>query len=102
MLIDPDADLSIGIIPQGTDILHSLLVWKIPLIVDDLMKIFLRRDFRRTPQNSFAAMDFLYAIDAIAVEGYRVSLIRTQRGKRPAHPSSNRRIEASHSRVFNP
>jgi len=74
-LLHPDADLSLSSLAHGADILRQLTLQRMPLFVDRALELFLARDKRRTPQNFFAALDLLFAVEAVEVSGYRIQRI---------------------------
>lgn len=77
-LFHPESDLSLNIVAHGADVLRFLHKQHEPVIGDDLLEDFLRRDNRRTPSVFFAALDFLYSLGAIRREGYRIVLDKSE------------------------
>jgi len=70
----PEADLSLNIMVLGADIIKSLKNRGDYLIVEDMMKSFLSKDNRRTPQSFFDAVTFLFALGIIEETNYKVRL----------------------------
>lgn len=58
----PEADLSLNIMVVGADIIKILIKSKDDMTVDTLIKKFLLKDNRRTPQLFFDTITFLYIL----------------------------------------
>ena len=63
-LLHPESDLSLSVVVMGAGILSELSK-KSPIMIDDLLALFLKQDKRRTLINFYATLEFLYTIDAI-------------------------------------
>ena len=68
-LLHPESDLSLYVVVMGAGILSELSK-KSPIMIDDLLALFLKQDKRRTLINFYATLEFLYTIDAIEHEHY--------------------------------
>jgi hypothetical protein len=73
ILPNPETDLSLSILFLGSDII-SLFPKSLKISIDDLLKNFLNRDKRRTPELFFDTLTFLYAIEIIDSKGYKLIL----------------------------
>lgn len=70
----PEADLSLNIMIVGADIIKILKDKKNYIIIDDLLKEFLIKDKKRTHTLFFDTVTFLYSLDLIAINNYKVRL----------------------------
>ena len=70
-LLHPESDLSLSVVVMGAGILSELSK-KSPIMIDDLLALFLKQDKRRTLINFYATLEFLYTIDAIEHEHYHI------------------------------
>lgn len=79
ILPHPDSNLSGNLMVVGADIIQLLSRAEMKdnfVLVDDLMRIFLKKNAKRNPEMFLHALTFLYAMDAIERKGYRIKLIR--------------------------
>lgn len=71
---EPESDLSLNIMVIAADIIRFLNKNKDYVLVDNVMKEFVKRDNRRTPEMFFNALTFLYSLDIIKEQGYKMRL----------------------------
>ncbi len=71
---EPESDLSLNIMVIAADIIRFLNKNKDYVLVDNAMKEFVKRDNRRTPEMFFNALTFLYSLDIIKEQGYKMRL----------------------------
>jgi len=72
----PESDLSLNIMVTAADIIKILKKRKEYVIVDDLMKNYLKEDSRRTPEMFFNAITFLFALGIVKEQNYKMRLTR--------------------------
>ena len=72
-LLHPESDLSLSVVVMGAGILSELSK-KSPIMIDDLLALFLKHDKWRTLINFYATLEFLYTIDAIEHEHYHIKI----------------------------
>lgn len=72
----PESDLSLNIMVTAADIIKILKKRKEYIIVDDLMKNYLKEDSRRTPEMFFNAITFLFALGIVKEQNYKMRLTR--------------------------
>lgn len=77
-LLHPESDLRQSLPALGADILHYLHKHDDKVIVDNLLKDFLKRDKNRTIVQFFSALEFLYTIGMIQHEQYRILLVKME------------------------
>jgi hypothetical protein len=71
----PESDLSLGLIVVGADIIKILKeTHGQPMVIDDVLRKFIKFDSRRNFNLFLDALTFLYTIGAIKEENYKVSL----------------------------
>jgi len=78
ILPHPDSNLSNNLMVVGADIVQLLsrLGRKDNFVlVDDLLRLFLKKNAKRNPEMFLHALTFLFAMDAIEKKGYRIKLI---------------------------
>lgn len=75
-LLHPESDLSLSILAQGGHILKLLDDANGPVVVDVLLENHLAADRRRSVEQFFLSLDFLYAVGAIKRYGYRLAIRR--------------------------
>jgi hypothetical protein len=68
----PESDLSLSLMVLGSELIEILSKKKGYVFIEDLLIKFLRKDERRTPDLFFDSLTFLYAIDAIHYEAYKI------------------------------
>jgi Fe2+ or Zn2+ uptake regulation protein len=70
----PESDLSLNIMVVGADVIKVLKQNKDYMIVENLMKKFISRDSRRSPNLFFDTLTFLYTLGLIGEDNYKVRL----------------------------
>lgn len=70
----PESDLSLNIMVVGADVIKVLKQNKDYMIVEDLMKKFISKDSRRTPNLFFDTLTFLFTLGLIGEDNYKVRL----------------------------
>jgi hypothetical protein len=71
----PESDLSLNVIVVGADIIKTLKDNKSDsMIVEELMKLFIVKDKRRTKKLFFDTLTFLYSLGIVNEEHYKVRL----------------------------
>ncbi len=70
----PESDLSLNIMVTAADIIKILKKRKEYIIVDGLMKNYLKEDNRRTPEMFFNAITFLFTLGIITEQNYKMRL----------------------------
>ncbi len=71
-----ESDLSLNVIVVGADIIKMLINNKYnSMIVEDLMRLFLIKDRRRSKKLFFETLTFLYSLEIVCEENYKVRLI---------------------------
>lgn len=70
----PESDLSLNIMVTASDIINLLNKKKEYVIVDEMLKIFLKSDSRRTPEIFFNSITFLYTLEIIKENNYKIKL----------------------------
>lgn len=70
----PEADLSANIMVLGADIIKILKDTDNYIIVENLMKRFLKKDNIRTPKLFFDTLTFLYMLGIVEEVNYKVRL----------------------------
>ena len=71
-----ESDLSLNVIVVGADIIKTLKNHKCnSMIVEDLMRLFLAKDKRRSKKLFFETLIFLYSLEIVYEENYKVRLI---------------------------
>jgi len=73
ILPNPETDLSLSILFLGSDII-SIFPKGSKMNIDDLLKNFLGKDKRRTPELFFDTLTFLYAVELIDLNGFKIIL----------------------------
>ncbi len=74
-LIQPESDLSLSIVILGADIIEILSkAQNYSLVIEKVMKNFLKKDSRRTHELFFDTLAYLYMIEIILVKNYKISL----------------------------
>lgn len=80
-LLHPESDLSMSVLAMGASVIQALIECQRPVLVDDLQKIFVRHDYRRTYASFVATLEFLFVLGVINHVGYRISLALPSSGK---------------------
>lgn len=78
ILPHPDSNLSNNLMVVGADIVQLLSRPGMKdnfVLVDDLLRVFLKKNEKRNPEMFLHALTFLYAMDAIERKGYRIKLV---------------------------
>lgn len=71
-----ESDLSLNVIVVGADIIKILKNNKHDsFIVEELMKLFLTKDKRRSKKLFFETLTFLFSLEIVYEENYKVGLI---------------------------
>lgn len=71
----PESDLSLNLMILAADIIKVLKKEKESMVVDNLLKEFVKPDSRRTPEMFFNAFTYLYALGIVDERNYKVRLI---------------------------
>lgn len=71
----PESDLSLNLMIVGADIIEILKKQNEYIVVDKLLKEFVKNDSRRTPKMFFNAFTYLYALGIVNERNYKVRLI---------------------------
>jgi len=71
----PESDLSLNIMVMAADIIKLLKKKPEYIVVDDLLKGYLKADKRRTPEMFFNCITYLYALGIIKEHNYKMRLI---------------------------
>jgi len=74
ILPHPESDLSLNLMVVAADVVDLLGKRREYVLTESLMRDFLNRDRRRTPEMFINSVTFLYAFDLIEQEGYRLRL----------------------------
>ena len=69
-----ESDLTMNVIVVGADIIWILKKNREYMIVEDLLKHFLKQDKRRTHNLFFDTLTFLYALEMIKEKDFKVTL----------------------------
>ena len=71
----PESDLSLNLMILGADIIGILKKQHESIVVDKLLKEFVKSDLRRTHEMFFNAFTYLYALGIVNERNYKVRLI---------------------------
>lgn len=74
-MIQPEADLSLNHIVVAADIIEHLKKAKKSIIVEKVLKNFLKKDKRRTHNLFFEAVTFLSLLNCISIRNYKIKLL---------------------------
>ena len=72
----PEADLSLNILVLGSDVIKAINNQKGETPIHKLLKIFLKKDTRRTHKHFFDTLTFLFTINAIEEKDYHVEVVK--------------------------
>ena len=70
----PEGDLSTNILVLGSEIIEMLNRVRTSTVVEEVMKVFLKRDPKRTPGVFLDALTLLFILGLIEFKGYRIRL----------------------------
>ena len=70
----PESDLSLNELVLGAEIVSQLKKKKAYVLIEDMMRFFLKKDPKRTPDLFFDVLVLLYAFDFIKIMGYKIRL----------------------------
>ena len=73
-LIQPESNLKLNILVLGSSIIEILNSESDPVIVDDLLNKFLKKDKKRSVHLFFDTLTLLYLIDIVTEENYRIKI----------------------------
>lgn len=71
----PESDLSLNLMILGADIIKILKKNKGSIVVDKLLKDFVKSDLRRTPKMFFNTFTYLYALGIVNEHNYKVRIV---------------------------
>lgn len=74
ILPHPETDFSINILVVATDIIKELKHHKKTVLLEDVMRSFLKKDIKRTPDLFMKSLVFLYCFGLIEYDNYKVKL----------------------------
>lgn len=72
----PESDLTMNTMVLGSDIIQLLKNYDDFVFVEKIMKSFLKKDKRRTPDQFLDTLTFLFIVDLIEHEDYKIKLKR--------------------------
>ena len=70
----PESDLSINILVLASEIIDRFKSRKNYVVVEEIMRDFLKKDKKRTPEAFLDALTFLFTIGVIEYKAYKVRL----------------------------
>jgi hypothetical protein len=73
-MIQPECDLSLNILILGAEIIDILKKSDESIVVEKIMKNFLVKDIRRTHQQFFDTLTYLFIIGCISEKDYKITL----------------------------
>ncbi|MHB8879966.1 MAG: hypothetical protein ACYC69_00490 [Thermodesulfovibrionales bacterium] len=71
----PESDMSMNLMVVASDILDFLRGQKDSALVDNVLKAFLSKDTRRTPDMFFDAVTYLYSLGIIREQEYKMRVV---------------------------
>ncbi len=74
ILAHPESDLSLNLMVLGADILKRLQKEKKPILLENLLEIFLKVHAKRTPEMFYNALTFLFCFDLLEIKDYKLLL----------------------------
>ena len=74
ILPHPESDFSINILVVAADIIKELKQYKKVVLLEKVMKSFLKKDKKRTPDLFIKSLVFLYSFGLIEYNNYKVKL----------------------------
>lgn len=74
ILPHPETDFSLNILVVSTDIIKELKKQKKKVLVERIMKSFISKDVRRTPDLFIKSLVFLYSVGLIEYDKYNIEL----------------------------
>ena len=72
----PEGDLSLNIFVLASEIIDRFKSRKNYVVVEEIMRDFLKKDKKRTPEAFLDALTFLFTVGVIEYKGYKVRLKR--------------------------
>jgi hypothetical protein len=76
LLPHPESDLTLNIFVLGSEIITTLKGRKDFTLVEHVMRDFLKKSEKRSPDLFFDVLTFLYSIGFLDYKGYKVRLIK--------------------------
>ncbi len=74
LLPHPESDLSLNIMVLGSEIINLLRKKKTYVLAEGVMREFLKKDTKRSHEHFFDTLTFLYMVDIIDYQGYKIKL----------------------------
>ena len=74
LLPHPESDLTLNILVLGSEIITALKRRKDFTLVENVMRDFLKKSEKRSPDLFFDVLTFLYAVGFLDYKGYKVRL----------------------------
>ena len=82
ILPEPESDLRMNILLLGNEILGELIKNNNAMLIDDLLKFFLKKDIKRTPKLFMDVVTALYALDFIVISGYKIKVVKHDKAQK--------------------
>lgn len=70
----PESDLSMNILVLGSEVAQILKDKRSFVVIEELLEKFLIKDKRRTPDLFMDTLTYLYSLNMIEYEGYKVKI----------------------------
>ncbi len=71
----PESDMSLNLMVVSSDILNTLNSKKDYVLIDNVLKEFINKDSRRTPDMFFNAITYLFSLGIIKEQNYKVRIV---------------------------
>jgi hypothetical protein len=71
----PESDMSLNLMVVSSDILSILRSKKDYVLIDNVLKEFISKDSRRTPDMFFNAITYLFSLSIIKEQNYKVRIV---------------------------
>ncbi len=71
----PESDMSLNLMVVSSDILNTLNSKKDYVLIDNVLKEFLNKDGRRTPEMFFNAVTYLFSLGIIKEQNYKLRTV---------------------------
>ncbi len=71
----PESDMSLNLMVVSSDILSTLKSKNDYVLIDNVLKEFINKDNRRTPDMFFNAITYLFSLGIIKEQNYKVRVI---------------------------
>jgi len=75
MILEPESNPELNVLVVSADIIDALRKDTSGVVVDLLMRKFLSKDIRRTPELFFDSLTFLYLVGIIDEESSRLKIV---------------------------